>query len=152
MQHSFGEGGDKSLAIVKIDEKVEIEEIYLEIKKKKIIYADVSELDEIKEKLKEDIEYKIVLSGNETDFKTLKHSELFKETLKLDNIKDIKFKTKTRKEDTDEKEETDRVVQDDFVECLSALVQRENNPYLTSLYEHIIYGKEDFIDKDIFFT
>ena len=152
LQHSFGEGGDKSLAIVKIDEKVEIEEIYLEIKKKKIIYADVSELDEIKEKLKEDIEYKIVLSGNETDFKTLKHSELFKETLKLDNIKDIKFKTKTRKEDTDEKEETDRVVQDDFVECLSALVQRENNPYLTSLYEHIIYGKEDFSDKDIFFT
>ena len=70
----------------------------------------------------------------------------------MDNIKDIKFKTKTRKEDTDEKEETDRIVQDDFVECLSALVQRENNPYLTSLYEHIIYGKEDFSDKDIFFT
>ena len=54
LQHSFGEGGDKSLAIIDINEdtRIDIEEIYLEIKKKKIIYADVSELDDIKEKIK----------------------------------------------------------------------------------------------------
>jgi len=156
LQHSFGEGGDKSLAIIDInkDTRIDIEEIYLEIKKKKIIYADISELDEIKEKLKDDIEYKIVLSGNETDFKTLKHSQLFKDTINMDNIKDIKFKTKIKKEEIEDENssESSRIAEDDFVECLSLLIQKENNPYLTSLYEHIIYGKEDLSDKDIFFT
>jgi DNA repair exonuclease SbcCD nuclease subunit len=154
LQHGFGETGDKSLSLVKIPyesdgkNNILVEEIYLEIKKKKIIYADVSDLDEIKEKLNEDIEYKIVLSGNENDFKALKNSSLYKDTLKLDNIKDIKFKTKIKK---DENQEDNKVIQDDFVECLNTLIERESNPYLTSLYEHVIYGKEDISDKDIFF-
>ena len=154
LQHGFGETGDKSLSLVKLPyesdgkNNILVEEIYLEIKKKKIIYADVSDLDEIKEKLNEDIEYKIVLSGNENDFKALKNSSLYKDTLKLDNIKDIKFKTKIKK---DENQEDNKVIQDDFVECLNTLIERESNPYLTSLYEHVIYGKEDISDKDIFF-
>ena len=77
MQHSFGEGDDKSIALITVEDgEVDIEEVYLEIKKKKIIYADISELEEIKEKIKDDIEYKIVLSGNESEFNALKNSTL----------------------------------------------------------------------------
>jgi DNA repair exonuclease SbcCD nuclease subunit len=152
LQHSFGEGGDKSLAKIYIDDQVKVEEIYLEIKKKKILYADISELEELKEKMKEDIEYKIVLSGNEGDFKMLKNSDLYKETIGLDNVKDIKFKTKMKeieknKEDGSLKEQSE----DDFYNCLSQLVRKQNDPFLESFFEHIFLGKEDNSDKDMIF-
>ncbi len=160
LQHSFGEGGDKSLAKfilpglpgpgpgLKQKLKIEdIEEVYLEIKKKKIIYADISELEEIKEKIKDDIEYKIVLSGNESEFKALKNSTLYKETIDLDNIKDIKFKTKTKEKEKNE----DEPQEDDFYKCLSSLILKNEDPYLTSIFEHVLFGKEDISDKDILF-
>ncbi len=156
LQHSFGEGGDKSLAkflFPGLNEKIkisEIEEVYLEIKKKKIIYADVSELEEIQEKLKEkssDTEYKIVLSGNESDFKALKNSSLFKDTIDLDNVKDIKFKTKQKELNKENTEE----IEDDFYKCLESLVLKNGDPYLISIFEHLLYGKEDISDKDVFF-
>ena len=88
------------------------------------------------------------MSGNESDFKALKKSSLFKETLDIENIKDIKFKTKNI-----EKREVETGIpeDDDFYICLSNLVLRENDPYLTSFFEHIVYGKEDMSDKDILF-
>ena len=151
LQHSFGEGIDKSLSLIDIQEGVnidDIEEVYLEIKKKKILYLDVSELEKVQEKLKDNVEYKIVLSGNESDFKALKKSSLFKETLDIENIKDIKFKTKNIEK---REVETGLPEDDDFYICLSNLVLRENDPYLTSFFEHIVYGKEDMSDKDILF-
>jgi DNA repair exonuclease SbcCD nuclease subunit len=149
MQHSYGENGDKSLALITIveDEEPIIEEIYLDIKKKKILYATVEELEEVQEKILEnqDIEYKIVLKGKDSDLKALKQTSLYKETMELDNVKKISFKA-TWKEEGEVK-----VLEDDFIECLQSLVYGEDNPYLSSLYEHLIYGKEDKSDKDIFF-
>ena len=71
----------------------------------------------------------------------------------MDNIKDIKFKTKIKKEEIEDENssESSRIAEDDFVECLQSLVYKENNPYLESLYEHLLYGKEDKSDGDIFF-
>jgi DNA repair exonuclease SbcCD nuclease subunit len=153
LQHSFGEGGDKSLAIVYVNDTISIEEIYLEIKRKKILYADISELEEIKEKMKEDVEYKIVLSGNEGDFKMLKNSELYKETIGLENVKDIKFKTKMKNtiEGSQERESGTKDSEDSFYNCLSQLVRKHNDPYLESFFEHIFLGKEDNSDKDMIF-
>ncbi len=149
MQHSYGENGDKSLALITIveEESPIIEEIYLDIKKKKILYATVEELEEVQEKILEnqDIEYKIVLKGKDSELKALKQSALYKETMELDNVKKISFKA-TWKDEGEVK-----VLEDDFIECLQSLVYGEDNPYLSSLYEHLIYGKEDKSDKDIFF-
>jgi hypothetical protein len=93
----------------------------------------------------EDIEYKIVLKGDESELKALKQSSLYKETLDLDNVKKISFKSIVKEEGKV------KVLEDDFVECLESLIYKENNPYLSSLYEHLLYGKEDKSDGDIFF-
>ena len=63
-------------------------------------------------------------------------------------MKKISFKT-TWKEN--EKLDDKISLEDDFVECLQTLVSKEDNPYLSSLYEHIMYGSEDKSDKDVFF-
>jgi hypothetical protein len=33
--------------------------------------------------------------------------------------------------------------QDDFYKCLSCLVLKDEDPYLTSIFEHVLFGKQD---------
>ena len=75
----------------------------------------------------------------------MKNSSKYKDALEIENVKKIAFKT------TWKEEEPKDIIEDDFVECLQSLVLKENNPYLSSLYEHIMYGTEDKSDKDVFF-
>jgi len=79
--------------------------------------------------------------------KALKNSTLYKETIDLDNIKDIKFKTKVKEKEKNE----DEPDEDDFYKCLSSLILKNEDPYLTSIFEHVLFGKEDISDKDILF-
>jgi hypothetical protein len=60
-------------------------------------------------------------------------------------VKKITFKT-TWKED-----DRVKILEDDFIDCLQTLIYNEEDPYLSSLYEHVVYGKEDKSDKDVFF-
>ena len=89
------------------------------------------------------IEFKIVIKGDDNDLKAIKKSNLYKETLNLDNVKDIKLKSEVKDDGKI------KILEDDFVECLQSLIYNEENPYLSSLYEHIMYGKEDKSDKDV---
>jgi len=146
MQISFGEGEDKTLSKITFDKKPVIEEVFLDIKKKKIIHVEVSKLQEAIDKLKDDIEYKIVCKGNEEEFKALKNSTMFKEAQNMLNLKKIDFKTSR-----DQKKLNIDIKNEDFNRCLEELVKKDNDPYLTSLYEHLMFGKEDISDKDIFF-
>ena len=146
MQHSFGEGDDKSIALITIDkDNVDIEEVYLSIRRKKILYTTIEDLESIQEKINEnpEIEFKIVIKGDDNDLKAIKKSNLYKETLNLDNVKDIKLKSEVKDDGKI------KILEDDFVECLQSLIYNEENPYLSSLYEHIMYGKEDKSDKDV---
>lgn len=159
LQHSYGEGSDKSLALIDLSKQIgfdNIEEIYLEIKRKKIMYANVNELEELSNKIKDlednNIEYKIVLSGEESDFKAIKNSSLYKETKLLENVKDVVFKHKLNKKIENETSEiSSNENEDDFIKCLEELIQKENDPFLTSLYEHVLMGKDDISDKDVLF-
>jgi hypothetical protein len=45
----------------------------------------------------------------------------------------------------------DEPQEDDFYKCLSCLVLKDEDPYLTSIFEHVLFGKEDISDKDILF-
>jgi len=147
MQHAFGDQDDKSLCLISLEDgEVKKEDVYLTIRKKKILYADVTNLEETLEKMKEDTEYKIVLSGNENEFKAIKNSSLFKDAMKQDNLKNITFKSKIKETATSLNE---NVKNDDFCECLLELIKEEDDPYLLSLYEHVMYGKEDISDKDV---
>ena len=149
MKESYSDLDDKTVCIVTVlDEGIDITPVKVNLKEKKILYATPDNLDDIKKQIEDnkDIEYKVVLKGKENELKAIKNSSLYNETLNLDNVKNIAFKA-TWKEVT-----TEVGGSDDFVECLSALITNEDNKYLTSLYEHILYGKEDISDKDIFFV
>jgi hypothetical protein len=143
---------DKIVALITINENKipQIEEIDLNVKRKKIIYTTVDEIDTIHTKLEknENIDYKIVVKGSDAELKALKNSSKYKDTLEINNVKKISFKT-TWKEN--EKLDDKVSLEDDFVECLQTLVTKEEDPYLSSLYEHIMYGSEDKSDKDVFF-
>lgn len=157
LQHSFGESSDKSLCLIVVKSSIEMEEVYLSIKRKKIIYAEVEELQEISQKIidknnKEDVEYKIVLKGNVEDFKALKKSSLYKEAMLIENIKNITFKSNlpeiiVKQDETNEN--TISEYSDDFCHHLHRLVEATDNPYLISLCNHILYDKEDISDKDV---
>jgi DNA repair exonuclease SbcCD nuclease subunit len=149
MQEGYGDMTDKIVAVITItDDKYPlIEEVDLNIKRKKIIYTTIDEIDTIKEKLEknENIDYKIVVKGSDSELKALKNSSKYKDTLDIDNVKKITFKT-TWKED-----DRVKILEDDFIDCLQTLIYNEEDPYLSSLYEHVVYGKEDKSDKDVFF-
>ncbi len=152
MQEGYGDMTDKIVALITINENKipQIEEIDLNVKRKKIIYTTVDEIDTIHTKLEknENIDYKIVVKGSDAELKSLKNSSKYKDALEINNVKKISFKT-TWKEN--EKLDDKISLEDDFVECLQTLVIKEEDPYLSSLYEHIMYGKEDKSDKDVFF-
>jgi len=151
LQHSYGEGSDKSLCLINIVKgEIKIEDIYLEIKRKKILYVDINNIEEIKEMLKDGIEYKIALKGDAVEeFKALKKSQIFKELSELENVKNIVFKTKTVEKLNDLTEDRPNVISDDFSEHLDQIVRNTNDRYLISFYEHIVYDKEDISEEDI---
>jgi len=147
LQHSYAENTSKRLLMLSINNgKVDMEDIFLDIRRKKIIYATINELEDISNKIKdkdENIEYVISLKGNAEDFKTLKKTDKFKNILNMDNIKDIKFKNE-RVVSSDKE-----FISDDFTEHLNYSIYSSNDPYLISLYEHILFGKEDLSMEDI---
>lgn len=149
MQEGYGDMTDKIVSVITItDNKIpDIEEVDLNIKRKKIIYTTVDDIESIKDKIEnnENIDYKIVVKGSDSELKALKNSSKYKDALGIDNVKKISFKTTWKEEDKV------KIVEDDFIDCLQTLIYNEENPYLSSLYEHIIYGKEDKSDKDVFF-
>ena len=151
MQEGYGDMTDKIVALITLnnDKIPNIEEIDLNIKRKKIIYTTVDEIDTIHSKLEknENIDYKIVVKGSDAELKALKNSSKYKDALEIGNVKKIAFKTTWKEEESKETV----TLEDDFVECLQALVLREDDPYLSSLYEHLMYGSEDKSDKDVFF-
>jgi DNA repair exonuclease SbcCD nuclease subunit len=154
LQHSYGEGSDKSLCLITVEDgKIKMEDVYLTMKRKKIVYADVDQLEEVSKNLNEGMEYKIVLKGSVEEFKALKKSSLFKDAMNLKNVKNITFKSKAA--ETVENTElgvTERdkgAVSDDFCEHLDRLVRFTNDNYLISFYEHVMFNKEDISGEDI---
>lgn len=154
LQHSYGEGSDKSLCLITVEDgKIDIGEVYLTMKRKKIVYADVDQLEEISKNLNDNMEYKIVLKGNIEEFKALKKSSLYKDAMNLKNVKNITFKSKAAEtvenSETDVTERENRVVSDDFCEHLDRLIRCTNDRYLISFYEHMMFNKEDISGEDI---
>ena len=153
LQHSYGEGSDKSLCLISIENnEINFEDVYLQIKRKKILYVDINNIEEVKEMLKSDIEYKIALKGDAIEeFKALKKSAIFKELSELDNVKNIVFKTKTveKLNELSTEENRSNVISDDFCEHLDKIIRNTNDQYLISFYEHIMYDKEDISEQDI---
>jgi DNA repair exonuclease SbcCD nuclease subunit len=154
MQHAFGESEDKSLSFVSIQSQCNITDIILPIKKKKILYIEMEDIDtqmvKALEKLQKstegNIEYKVVVKGSQEELKSFKKSKDFKNLEKIS--KKVQLKTLVPQVERHESESASKTVEEArFVDILFNLV---TDHYETSFLSSVINGTEDLSDKDVF--
>lgn len=147
MQNAFGES-DKNIIpfiIFKENNEYECEEINLELPRKKIIYMDVTDIDDYKLPKSED-KIKVTLSGNYDEFKALKKTSKYKKM--IDEGVKVVFKPKKIKKENVEEEKV--VWAMGFKNILNCIINKEKNTDLLKAYEVVVNGNE--INKDdIFF-
>lgn len=148
MQVSFGETDKNIVSYVVFDEdKTEylLEEIEIDLPRKKILYMDVEELETFKsEKTKDKL--KITISGSYEEFKTLKKTKKYKEI--VDDGIQIVFKTKKKEirnlkdhiEEQIENQKINKNITDgsNFRKILDESIKKEKNPYLLETFEYVI--------------
>ena len=141
MQHAFGESEKNIIACLKwTDNKTnyELDEIDLKLPRKRIIYTDISSIDNIDVSNSED-KIKISVSGQHEEFKAFKKTKKYKELVK--EGKKIIFKP-TRKQVKEAKDIKELINETDFKNILNTLVYSEKNNFLYELYELVINGKK----------
>jgi DNA repair exonuclease SbcCD nuclease subunit len=154
MQHAFGESEKNVIPIITIEkDKFEINEIDLELSRKKIIYMDVKDLESFKSNDREGDDIKLSICGNFESFKALKKTKKYQELIKAGTK--IVFKP-TRKEIKINKDVLEKIQQENvqnnsvenpnFDTILYSIILQEKNPFLYQAYEHVLNGK-DFNEK-----
>ena len=136
MQHAFGESEKNIIAFITYneDKSYNIEEIDLQLPRKKIIYMNMDNINTYLVKEKNDDDIKITLTGNYDEFKAFKKSEKYKQ-LTNDGTK-VVFKVKKEKEKEKEKKEDTNC---DFKKNLYNLIS--SDVQMLEFYELIINNK-----------
>jgi DNA repair exonuclease SbcCD nuclease subunit len=145
LQIAFGESENNIIPYIVFDEEgsYELEEIDLVLRKKKIIYKTVDEIDDYNIPNTED-ELKVSLSGDYNEFKTFKKTKKYKELINK-GVKVI-FKPK-RIENEIKNENIKKIINkntDDltnFKKIITDIVEEHNDPYLNEIFEKIINNK-----------
>lgn len=164
MQEAFGESEDKTLLLLTLNEgetlsrkffennKEKFQMVDLDLPKKKILYMDMEELEKFDlETLKNNTDYKLTVDGDQEDFdafkKTTKYRNMIKKvrivfkhkrsfiTEKRDNILSLKEKPESYKK---------------FNKILEELVEQENNPYITELFNNLVLQRSGEKDEMLF--
>lgn len=140
MQHAFGESSKNIIAYLKYkgkQQEYELEEIDLELPRKKIVYMDVENVDEYELPDTED-KIKITVSGVYDQFKALKKTKKYKNLVK-DGVK-IVFKAKKIEYENDVSEKV--VNETEFTTILDAIVNEQKDSYLYETYELVVHNKK----------
>ncbi len=82
MQVSFGERIDHTISVIELSTPPQITEVDIHPPRKQTVYLDVSEVSETKLPSRENVKLKLSLSGDATEFKTFKKSELYSKLIK----------------------------------------------------------------------
>jgi len=150
MQNAFGESDKNIIPIVTWakNKAYNLEEVDLELPRKKIIYTDVQSMEDYEQPDSED-KIKISISGVYDEFKAFKKTKKYRELVKKGTK--IVFKPKKIKND-DEKETTEMsaVEETDFNRILSALISKEKSPFLYQVFELVVNNKT-VEEEDILF-
>lgn len=151
MQHAFGESEKNIIAFFSFTkDQYELEEIDLELPRKKIVYMNVEEIDTYNIPETED-QIKVTLKGDYNEFKAVKKTKKYKNLVN----KGVKVVFKPQKEkviqnNTEEKVESNNTTDTSFNKILSNIINEQKNPYLLQSYELIINGKEMKIEDVLF--
>lgn len=153
MQHAFGESEKNVIPILRFSSSTgyELEEIDLALPRKRIVYTDVQNIDDVKipEVLPDGTgdKVKITISGVYDEFKAFKKTKKYRELVKTGT----KVVFKPKKVTNEEKEKDPEVNETDFTKILNALVMNERNSFLYQAYELIVNSKT-ISEDDILFT
>ena len=153
LQQAFGESERNIIAytdFVEHEKGYVLEEIDLGLPRKKTIYADISEMDDIKIPNGED-KIRITVSGDHNDFKTFKKTKQYKDLID----KDVKIVFKQKKSIAAHTEQVRLSICEEgkdstFLEIVSSSVMREKNPYLFQVYEQLALDRINNV-SDTFF-
>ena len=147
MQHAFGESTKNIIAYLKFEPNqkgYKLDEIDLNLPRKKIVYMDVENIDDYelpKEEEKDKI--KITVSGSYDQFKALKKTKKYKKLVK-EGIK-VVFKAKKIE---NEKKLSDNIVNETaFTTILNEIVNQQKDIYLYETYELVV--NNTIINKDV---
>ena len=146
MQIAFGESENNIIGYVKQypENKYILEEIELDIIKKKIVYVDSKKFDDLKLEKKNTDNIKITIQGTNEEFKSIKKSKKYKE-LQNQGFK-IVFKDKKVDNIAISQEincnDIKKVGESNFEKILFELVNKENNNILIEDYNYIINDKK----------
>lgn len=137
MQHAFGESKKNVIALLTFNENgYELEEVNLEMPRKKIVYLDVENIDEYDVPETED-KIKLTVSGVYDEFKAFKKTKKYKKLIK-DGVK-VVFKSKRINTKKDENKENHG---NDFRSILKSLVDQQGNTYLYQAHELVLNNKQ----------
>ena len=144
-QHAFGESDDKSLALISLrpDGSFSLSEIYLDLKKKVIVYAGVDEIGALK--LKDNVSYKIVVQDSDAKLKAFKKTTVYKGLQSRPNVRSVQCKSNDTRPVSMCKDPNGN----DFATMLQARIETDDDPYLRSYAVHCLTGTEDVSGKDV---
>jgi len=156
MQEAFGEGEDKTLLLLTLKKgdvlnkttllsnKEKFSLVDLDLPKKRIIYMDMDELEEFDlETLKENIEYKLTVDGDQEEFDAFKKTTKYKSLIKKVKIV-FKHKRTFLTEKREKTEDGITTMRDrpeshkKFNKILEELIIEESNPYITDLFNSLV--------------
>ena len=139
MQHAFGESTKNIIPYVIFEQdkkEYKLEEIDLELPRKKIVYMDVENVDDYVVPETPD-KIKITISGGYDQFKALKKTQKYKKLVK-DGIK-VVFKAKKIEH---KKEISEKIMNETtFITILDEIVNQEKDTYLFQTYELVVNNK-----------
>ena len=148
LQHAFGDSDTRVLCHISINEsdsydnKPKIVDIPLNVPKKRIIKANLSNIKDIlknskdkKDDEKKEDNIKIKLDVTNEEFKLFKETKEYKELLNKGIKIQINKKKSEKKDDTEEKE-----VESNFMSVLESMVKNDE-PMVKNLYDEIILNK-----------
>jgi DNA repair exonuclease SbcCD nuclease subunit len=147
MQHAFGESETNIVAMFNFSngKPYELEEIKLRLPRKKIVYLDVTEIDNY-EKPTGDDKIRVTVSGNYEQFKALKKTKKYKQMVD-DGIK-VVFKPECKSFTGEQiKSSLDTT---DFPDILNMLVMNQKNAFLLQAYDRVVNHKNTNTE-DVFF-
>jgi DNA repair exonuclease SbcCD nuclease subunit len=138
---AFGETNKNVVALLTVENKnYSLDEIDLELPKKKIVYIDAENVDSFVPKDTED-KIKLSISGVYEDFKTFKKTKKYREIINSG----IKVVFKAKKVEVAGKKESIQKSLDnnpnDFKVILKNIIDNQKNPYLTEVYELVLNSK-----------
>lgn len=148
MQHAFGESSKNIIAYLTYESKnpeYNLDEINLNLPRKRIVYMDVENVDDYNLPDTED-DIKITVSGVYDQFKALKKTKKYKKLIK-EGVK-VVFKAKKIEH---EKDLSDNIVNEtEFTTILGEIINKEKNSYLYETYELVVNNKQVIHDDIIY--